>query len=194
MNPLTIFHILVMIVSAYLCRRPFLNFPLDDDFAIYTYRARFAKKGFSWKNDLQIIGIPVWKMILFDKVFFSPEKGHTRIRHLQTVFHAAACVSIYWVVLVITENEWADFRNTGCESQGNHGYFPEFSFFRSSFRGFTGKGADHGNHPLFLDKFSENLAGGLRVQLGITEHQLQFRKNSLGFNCVFSFFVSAFVF
>ena len=109
MDPLTIFHILLIIISAGLCRLPFLNFPLDDDFAIYTYRARFAKKGFSWKDDLQIIGIPMWKMMLFDKVFYSPEKGHVRIRNLQTLFHAAACISIYWVVLVITQNPWAAF-------------------------------------------------------------------------------------
>ena len=109
MDPLIIFHILLIVVSAGLCRLPFLNFPLDDDFAIYTYRARFAKQGFSWKNDLQIIGIPMWKMMLFDKVFCSPEKGHVRIRNLQTFFHAAACISIYSVVLVITQNPWAAF-------------------------------------------------------------------------------------
>ena len=67
------------------------------------------KKGFKWKEDLQIIGLPVWKMILFDKVFSSSDKGHLRIRNLQTFFHAAACISIYWVVLVITKNPWAAF-------------------------------------------------------------------------------------
>jgi len=88
---------------------PFLNFPMDDDFAIYTYRARFAKKGFLWKHDLQIIGIPMWKMMLFDKVFSSSDKGHLRIRHLQTLFHAGACLSIYWVILIATQNQWAAF-------------------------------------------------------------------------------------
>lgn len=109
MDPLITLQILILILSAYLCRRPFLNFPLDDDFAIYTYRARFAEKGFKWKEDLQIIGIPMWKMTLFDKFYASPEKGHMRIRNLQTFFHAAACVSIYWVVGIITENPWAAF-------------------------------------------------------------------------------------
>ena len=109
MDPLTTFHLLAILVLAYLCRLPFLKFPLDDDFAIYTYRARFAQKGFNWKKDLQIIGIPIWKMMLFDKVFSSPENGHARIRNLQTLFHAAACLSIYWVVLVITQNPWAAF-------------------------------------------------------------------------------------
>ncbi len=90
MDILTTFHLLTLTVSALLCRMPFLNFPMDDDFAIYTYRARFAKQGFLWKDDLQIIGIPMWKMILFDKVFASSDKGLLRIRHLLTLFHAAA--------------------------------------------------------------------------------------------------------
>jgi len=109
MDPLITFHSLVILFLAYLCRLPFLDFPLDDDFAIYTYRARFANRGFKWKNDLQIIGIPMWKMILFDKIFSSPENGHTRIRYLQTLFHAAACLSIYWVVFIVTQNPWAAF-------------------------------------------------------------------------------------
>ena len=49
----------------------------------------------------------MWKMMLFDKLFASSDKGHLRIRHLQTLFHAAACLAIYWVVLVITQNQWA---------------------------------------------------------------------------------------
>ena len=109
MDLLTLFHLLALIVSALLCRLPFLKFPLDDDFAIYTYRARFAKKGFRWKDDLQVIGIPMWKMMLFDQIFASSDKGHLRIRHLQTLFHAAACLAIYWVVLIVTQNQWAAF-------------------------------------------------------------------------------------
>ncbi|MGK0179566.1 MAG: GT2 family glycosyltransferase, partial [Nitrospinales bacterium] len=91
------------------CRLPFLKFPLDDDFAIYTYRAHFTKKGFRWKDDLQVIGNPMWKMMLFDKFFSSSDKGHLRIRHLQTLFHAIACLAIYWVVLIVTQNQWAAF-------------------------------------------------------------------------------------
>ena len=109
MDPLITFHLLAILLLAYLCRHPFLNFPLDDDFSIYTYRARFANRGFKWKNDLQIIGIPMWKMMLFDKVFSSPENGHKRIRNLQTLFHAAACLSIYWVIFIVTQNPWAAF-------------------------------------------------------------------------------------
>lgn len=109
MDPLTLIHCLVLVVLATLCRHPFLKFPLDDDFAIYTYRARFAKKGFRWKEDLQIIGVPIWKMLLFDKVYASSDNGHLRIRHLQTIFHVISCLSIYWVLMVITQNPWAAF-------------------------------------------------------------------------------------
>jgi len=109
MDLLTTFHLLAILVLAYLCRLPFLKFPLDDDFSIYTYRVRFAKKGFQWKNDLQVIGIPIWRMLIFDKVFSSPENRNCRIRNFQTLFHAAACLSIYWVILVLTQNPWAAF-------------------------------------------------------------------------------------
>ena len=100
MDPLITFHLLAILLLAYLCRHPFLNFPLDDDFSIYTYSARFANRGFKWKNDLQMIGIPMWKMMLFEKVFSSPKSGHKRLRNLQTLFHATACLSIYWVILL----------------------------------------------------------------------------------------------
>ena len=73
MDPLITFHLLVILFLAYICSLPFVDFHLDDDFAIYTYRARFANRGFKWKNDLQMIGIPMWKMMLFDKVFSSTE-------------------------------------------------------------------------------------------------------------------------
>ena len=76
----------IVVASAFLFRRPFVNFPLDDDFSIYTYRARFARKGFQWKKDLQIIGVPMWKMLLFDKAFDSPDGGVQRIRLIQTLF------------------------------------------------------------------------------------------------------------
>ncbi|MEK9628644.1 MAG: glycosyltransferase [Nitrospinota bacterium] len=109
MDPLISIHLLSIIFLAFLCRWPFLKFPLDDDFAIYTYRARFRDIGFDWKKDLQIIGIPMWKMMLFDRVFASRENGHSRIRNLQTLFHIFACLSIYWVVFEITKNPWAAF-------------------------------------------------------------------------------------
>ncbi|MEE2986690.1 MAG: hypothetical protein VX667_02755 [Nitrospinota bacterium] len=97
----------IVVASAFLFRRPFVNFPLDDDFSIYTYRARFARKGFQWKKDLQIIGVPMWKMLLFDKAFDSPDGGVQRIRLIQTLFHAAASAMIFFAVFTWTHNPWA---------------------------------------------------------------------------------------
>ena len=62
MDLLTPTFLVIISLSAILFRRPFQNFPLDDDFAIYTYRAHFASQGFQWKKDLQMIGIPMWKI------------------------------------------------------------------------------------------------------------------------------------
>lgn len=96
-------------LTGILSRRPFLQFPLDDDFSIYTYRARFASKGFQWKKDLQIIGIPIWRMLLMDKLYGNPQGGVQRIRHLQTVFHIGGSMAVFYAVLLVTANPWAAF-------------------------------------------------------------------------------------
>ena len=85
MDLLTLTFLVIISLSAIIFRSPFQNFPLDDDFSIYTYRARFASKGFEWKKDLQLIGIPMWRMLLQDKIYGS--SGIQGIRHLQTIFH-----------------------------------------------------------------------------------------------------------
>jgi GT2 family glycosyltransferase/tetratricopeptide (TPR) repeat protein len=109
MDMLTLTFLVIISLSAILFRRPFQNFPLDDDFAIYTYRARFASQGFQWKKDLQIIGIPMWKMLLLDKLYGSKEGGVQRIRHLQTAFHLAGSLAIYGALWNFTSNPWASF-------------------------------------------------------------------------------------
>ena len=109
MDLLTPTFLVIISLSAILFRRPFQNFPLDDDFAIYTYRARFASQGFQWKKDLQIIGIPMWKMLLLDKLYGSREGGVQRIRHLQTAFHLAGSLAIYGALWNFTHNPWASF-------------------------------------------------------------------------------------
>lgn len=109
MDLLTLTFLLIISLTAILFRRPFQNFPLDDDFAIYTYRARFAPQGFQWKKDLQIIGIPMWKMLLLDKLYDSKEYGVQRIRHLQTAFHLAGSLAIYGALWSFTHNPWASF-------------------------------------------------------------------------------------
>jgi len=109
MDPLTPIFLVIISLAAILFRRPFQDFPLDDDFAIYTYRARFASQGFQWKKDLQIIGIPMWKMLLLDKLYGSKEGGVQRIRHLQTAFHLAGSLAIYGALWNFTHNPWASF-------------------------------------------------------------------------------------
>ena len=109
MDLLTPTFLIIISLSAILFRRPFQDFPLDDDFAIYTYRARFASQGFQWIKDLQIIGIPMWKMLLLDKLYGSREGGIQRIRHLQTAFHLAGSLAIYGALWNFTHNPIASF-------------------------------------------------------------------------------------
>lgn len=109
MDPQQITFLILIALTGIASRRPFLHFPMDDDFSIYTYRARFARRGFQWKKDLQIIGIPMWRMLLMDKLYGNPETGVQRIRNLQTVFHVAGSIAIFFAILVLTDNPWAAF-------------------------------------------------------------------------------------
>jgi len=113
MDPLQIIFLILIAVLGIAARRPFLHFPMDDDFSIYTYRARFARRGFQWKKDLQIIGIPMWRMLLMDKLYGDPETGIQRVRNLQTAFHVAGSIAIFFAILVLTNNPWAAFAG-GC--------------------------------------------------------------------------------
>lgn len=108
-DPQQIIFLILIALTGIASRRPFLHFPMDDDFSIYTYRARFARRGFQWKKDLQIIGIPMWRMLLMDKLYGNPETGVERIRILQSVFHVAGSIAIFFAVLFLTDNPWAAF-------------------------------------------------------------------------------------
>ena len=125
MDLLTPTFLVIVSLSAILCRRPFQNFPLDDDFAIYTYRARFASQGFQWKKDLQLIGIPMWKMLWLDKLYGSIEGGIQRIRHLQTAFHLLGSLAIYGALWSFTHNPWASF--TGALLYSFYGTSPDLT-------------------------------------------------------------------
>ena len=98
---------LTVLITALFCRLPFANFPIDDDFAIYTYRARFAKLGFKWKKDIQLIGNPFWKMPLLDLLYGNPEGGTQRLRRLQTTFHMLSAGAVYYVTWSFTQNSVA---------------------------------------------------------------------------------------
>ena len=100
---------MMTLTVAFFCRLPYTNFPLDDDFAIYTYRARFAKRGFKWKRDLQLIGHPFWKMPLLDLLYGKPEKGAWRLRALQTAFHILSTLAVYYASWSFTQNSMAAF-------------------------------------------------------------------------------------
>ena len=125
MDLLTPTFLIIVSLSSILFRRPFQNFPLDDDFAIYTYRARFASQGFQWKKDLQLIGIPMWKMLLFDKLYGSSKGGVQRIRHLQTAFHLIASLALYGALWSFTHNPWASF--TGALLYSFYGTSPDLT-------------------------------------------------------------------
>ncbi len=96
-----------VLLTALSCRLPFTNFPLDDDFSIYTYRARFAELGFKWKQDIQIIGNPFWKMSILDIIYGNPKEGVKRLRRLQTIFHMLSAVTVYYVAWSFTQNSTA---------------------------------------------------------------------------------------
>ena len=82
---------------------------MDDDFAIYTYVARFADKGFQQKKDLFVIGHPIWRMRLLDKVYGNPEQGVMRLRLFFMATHVAASLVLFYAVWSFTQNMWAAF-------------------------------------------------------------------------------------
>lgn len=97
-------------LTAILSRLPFLRFPMDDDFAIYTYIARFACKGFQWKKDLFLIGNPIWRMRLLDTIYGkNPEQGVLRLRLFFMVMHVITSLILYYGVWSLTQNLWAAF-------------------------------------------------------------------------------------
>ncbi len=98
---------LTVLITALACRLPFRNFPLDDDFSIYTYRARFAKLGLKWKKDIQLIGNPFWKIPILDFLYGNPKGGVQRLRGLQTIFHILSAVTVYYVTWSFTQNSIA---------------------------------------------------------------------------------------
>ncbi|QPJ65007.1 MAG: hypothetical protein G3M78_06235 [Candidatus Nitrohelix vancouverensis] len=99
------FHIAYLAITAIIAassRLPFRNFPIDDDFAVHTYIARFKRRGFEWKKDLQLIGIPIWKMKLLDRFYKDPSVGVDRIRHLQTALHILGAWGVYALAWMLT--------------------------------------------------------------------------------------------
>ncbi len=93
--------------AAVIFRVPFLNLPIDEDFAFYTYRAHFARKGIKWKKDVFTF-IPQWRMHILDTVYGNNgTNGILRIRLLLALFHAASSVLVAYGVLLFSGNTFA---------------------------------------------------------------------------------------
>jgi tetratricopeptide (TPR) repeat protein len=97
----------IVIITALLVRIPFLNFPIDEDMATYTYLARFATKGFKWKQDMYSF-YPIWRMRVLDSIYGSqPERGIYRIRIFLMICHIFATVGVFATVWVFSGNALA---------------------------------------------------------------------------------------
>ncbi len=99
----------IVIITALLVRIPFLNFPIDEDMATYTYRARFAAKGLKWKQDMYSF-YPIWRMRVLDAIYGSrPEIGIYRIRIFLTICHIFSSVGIFSTVFIFSGNVYSAF-------------------------------------------------------------------------------------
>ena len=92
----------IVAAVALAARLPFLRFPMDEDFAYYTYRARFAAQGIRWKKDAYLI-YPAWKVHLLDAIYGGkPSKGVQRIRIFLTLMHTATALVICFITAKLT--------------------------------------------------------------------------------------------
>jgi tetratricopeptide (TPR) repeat protein len=98
---------LVAVSAGVASRMPFLRYPIDDDFSIYTYIARFKHLGLRWKTDLFQLGN--FLQSLLDALYGSPEHGIARMRLAFMGAHAAAVLVMFFAILHITANPWAAF-------------------------------------------------------------------------------------
>lgn len=99
----------IVSITALLARIPFLNFPIDEDLATYTYLARFSVKGLKWKQDMYSF-YPIWRMSVLDFIYGSqPERGIFRIRIFLTICHIFSCLGIFAAVYIFSENVFSAF-------------------------------------------------------------------------------------
>ncbi|MBI5636758.1 MAG: hypothetical protein HZA03_02175 [Nitrospinae bacterium] len=91
----------IVAAAALAARLPFLRFPMDEDFAFYAYRARFAAEGIRWKKDVFLI-YPAWKMPLLDAIYGNPANGVTRIRIFLSLMHAATSLAVCFITAKLT--------------------------------------------------------------------------------------------
>lgn len=92
----------IVAAAALAARYPFLRFPMDEDFAFYTYRARFAAEGIRWKKDMFLI-YPAWKIHLLDAIYGgNPANGVTHIRIFLALMHTATSLAVCFIVTKLT--------------------------------------------------------------------------------------------
>ncbi len=92
----------IVAAAALAARLPFLRFPMDEDFAYYTYRARFASEGIQWKKDAFLI-YPAWKVHLLDTIYGNdPANGVLRVRLFLMLMHAATSLAICFITAKLT--------------------------------------------------------------------------------------------
>ena len=107
MPALHVLFILLILTLAVLARWPQLRLPLDEDFATYTYIARFRKHGLRWKKDAFIFVHPVLRQQVLDWIYHRPEGGPRRVRLFLTGCHALTSVLIYGLAFTLTGSAWA---------------------------------------------------------------------------------------
>jgi len=92
---------------ALLFKYPFLNFPMDEDFAFHTYQSRFAGQGIKWKEDIWIF-LPQWKMSVFNIIYGkNPERGILRIRLMLMIAHALTSSLVAYGIFFATSSPLA---------------------------------------------------------------------------------------
>ncbi len=106
---MVVFHLMAPYITAVIvaaaalaARLPFLRFPMDEDFAYYTYRARFAAEGIRWKKDAFLI-YPAWKIHLLDAIYGgNPALGVTRVRMFLMLMHAVTSLTVCFITAKLT--------------------------------------------------------------------------------------------
>ncbi|MBI5178596.1 MAG: hypothetical protein HZA04_04995 [Nitrospinae bacterium] len=95
-------------IAAFLCKLPFLRFPMDEDFAFYTYVPHFRKDGIRVKKDYLAL-LPAWRTNLLSLVYGNGgwEKGVFRIRLALALAHAATALVVLWAGFALTHSVWA---------------------------------------------------------------------------------------
>ena len=95
-------------LTAGISRLPFIRFPMDEDFATWTYRARFAHNGLRWKQDMFCF-YPTWRVHLIDFLHSGSVNGFMRVRGFLSLMHMIGSTILFLLAYDLTENPSAAF-------------------------------------------------------------------------------------